>query len=64
MGAMRLIALLRVKDGEPYLADWLSAVSTFADEVVVVDNGSTDATMEILSKLQSGDSNCRDGRFR
>lgn len=46
----KLIILLRVKDGMHFLPEWLDNVSKFADEVVAVDNGSTDGTLEFLKK--------------
>lgn len=46
----KLIILLRVKDGMHFLPEWIDNVSKFADEVVAVDNGSTDGTLEMLKK--------------
>ena len=44
----KLIVLLRVKDGIFFIHEWLSCYEKLADEIVVVDNGSTDGTYEIL----------------
>jgi len=45
----KFIVMLRVKDGIPFVSDWLSCYEKLADEIVVLDNGSTDGTFEILS---------------
>lgn len=46
-----LSACMIVKDEEAVLADSLSAVLAFADEVVVYDTGSTDRTRDIAREL-------------
>lgn len=42
-----LSAVLIVRDEEPRLADCLASLAGIADEIVVVDTGSTDASVEI-----------------
>jgi glycosyltransferase involved in cell wall biosynthesis len=44
----KFIVMLRVKDGLPFLAEWLSRYAILADEIVALDNGSTDGTFEAL----------------
>jgi glycosyltransferase involved in cell wall biosynthesis len=44
----RVIALLPVRNGADALPGWLDAAATFADGVVALDDGSTDATVAIL----------------
>ncbi len=44
----KLIVMLRVKDGRMFLNEWLSCYEKIADGIVVVDNGSTDGTFELL----------------
>jgi glycosyltransferase involved in cell wall biosynthesis len=44
----KLVILLRVKDGIFFAQDWLNCYEKIADEIVVLDNGSTDGTYEIL----------------
>jgi glycosyltransferase involved in cell wall biosynthesis len=45
---MKFIVMLRVKDGLPFVDEWLSCFEKLVDEIVVLDNGSTDGTYEIL----------------
>jgi tetratricopeptide (TPR) repeat protein len=47
MTAPLLSAVMIVRDEEPMLADCLASVHGLADEVVIVDTGSTDRTVEI-----------------
>ncbi len=42
--------MLRVKDGMFFLLRWLENIGSLVDEIVVVDNGSTDGTYEHLQK--------------
>jgi glycosyltransferase involved in cell wall biosynthesis len=44
----KIVALLRVKNGIPFIEMWLNNIAPLVDEIVVVDNGSTDKTLEIL----------------
>jgi len=44
----KIIAQLRVKNGILFLNEWLQRMETLVDEIVAVDNGSTDGTFEIL----------------
>ncbi len=43
---MKLIAILRIKDQIDVIDECLSKLSTLADEIIVLDNGSTDGTLE------------------
>ena len=44
----KLVVMLRVKDGIFFAKDWLDCYEKLADEIVVLDNGSTDGTYELL----------------
>lgn len=45
-------ALVRVKDEEEWIEPSLRSLEGFADEIIVVDNGSTDSTVERVRELQ------------
>lgn len=44
----RLVALLPVRNGGSLLPGWLDCVDEFADDVIALDDGSTDDTADIL----------------
>ena len=44
----KFVVMLRVKDGMLFAEEWLRCFEKLADEIVVLDNGSTDGTYEHL----------------
>lgn len=46
---MKFIAMLRVKDGILFVEEWLQCFEKLVDEIVVLDNGSSDGTYEKLT---------------
>ncbi|MCJ8211025.1 glycosyltransferase family 2 protein [Mucilaginibacter sp. RS28] len=44
----KLVIMLRVKDGIFFINEWLERYQDIADEIVALDNGSTDGTLDVL----------------
>jgi glycosyltransferase involved in cell wall biosynthesis len=44
----KLVLMLRIKNGMFFLKDWLERYESLVDEIVALDNGSTDGTLEAL----------------
>lgn len=51
MKNIKLIALLAFKDEEKFLPTYVSSVLPLVDEIIAIDDGSTDKSVEILHKL-------------
>lgn len=47
--AMKLVAILRIKDAIKTIDECLTKLSKISDEIIVLDNGSTDGTLERYS---------------
>ena len=45
----KLVLMLRIKDGIFFLKEWLERYENLVDEIVVLDNGSIDGTVEMLA---------------
>ena len=51
MGTSTVSLCMIVKNEEAYLADCLASAKPFVDEMVIVDTGSTDRTVEIAERF-------------
>lgn len=50
---MGISVIMRVKDEADWIRPSVQSISSIADEIVIVDNGSTDGTYEILQEIAS-----------
>lgn len=48
---MKLLAILRIKDEKLVIRECLTKLSELVDEIVILDNGSTDGTLDIYSEF-------------
>lgn len=48
---MKLVAILRIKDAISTVEECLGKLSSLVDEIIVLDNGSTDGTLETYQKF-------------
>lgn len=46
---MTIVALLQARDEERFLSGWLDNIAPYVDSIVAIDDGSTDATADILA---------------
>ncbi len=44
----KLVVMIRLKDSLTFIHEWLACYEKLADEIVALDNGSTDGCLEIL----------------
>jgi len=44
----KLTSIMRVKDGMEFIHRWLDNIGPLVDEIILVDNGSTDGTLEVI----------------
>jgi glycosyltransferase involved in cell wall biosynthesis len=44
----KLVLMLRIKDGMFFLQEWLDRYEPLVDEIIALDNGSTDGTLQML----------------
>lgn len=51
MTNMKLVAILRTKNSLLKLEDCLKKLSTLVDEIIIMDNGSTDGTIEVFKSF-------------
>lgn len=54
-GKMKIIALTPVKNEEPHLPAFLQSISRICDEAIIIDDGSTDGSVEIIQKFERPD---------
>ena len=48
---MKLIGIMHVKDAIRTIEECLEKLSSLVDEIIIVDNGSTDGTLETYKKF-------------